>query len=209
MSGAKQADPAPEALQRGYDAEELLKLPSGRLRIDFEPQELAALSDANGLEGVRRLSADLSVLREGKGLHISGTLSGEVTYLCGVTLEPFDAPLTGGFDASFVPSAPPPRQRGKGREGNPPEREAASRRRAARVEEVEDISPEDADPPEPIRNGRVELGGLLAEFFSLALDPFPRRPDAAFEAQPGAGAKADGEASTSPFAKLAGLKRDS
>lgn len=61
--------------------------------------------------------------------------------------------------------------------------------------------------PEPLDNGEVDLGALAAEFFTLGLDPYPRKPGAVFEAP------SDG-ASDSPFAVLKGLskapnKRDS
>ena len=61
---------------------------------------------------------------------------------------------------------------------------------------------ESADPPEPIVNGRIDLGVILTEFFSLGVDPYPRKPDAAWQpSEAEAGARAE-----SPFAALAKLK---
>ena len=36
------------------------------------------------------------------------------------------------------------------------------------------------DAPEPIVDGLVDLGALVAEFLALGLDPYPRKPGVAF-----------------------------
>ena len=53
------------------------------------------------------------------------------------------------------------------------------RRRAAES----DLDFEADDPPEPIRNGHIDLGELAAEHLALALNPYPRAPDAAIPAE--------------------------
>ena len=42
---------------------------------------------------------------------------------------------------------------------------------------------DEEDPPEPIRAGRMELGELVAQHLSLALDPYPRKPGAELPAE--------------------------
>ena len=37
------------------------------------------------------------------------------------------------------------------------------------------------DPPEPIENGMIDLGRLATDVLLLAIDPYPRKPDAVFE----------------------------
>ena len=37
------------------------------------------------------------------------------------------------------------------------------------------------DPPEPIENGIIDLGRLATDALYLAVDPYPRKPDAVFE----------------------------
>ncbi len=39
---------------------------------------------------------------------------------------------------------------------------------------------EQPDPPDPIVNGRIDLGQLAAEFLALGLDPYPRKPGVEF-----------------------------
>ena len=57
------------------------------------------------------------------------------------------------------------------------------------------------DPPEPIENGRIDLGAVTAEFLALGLDPYPRKPGVAFESGPGR------DPADSPFAALAKMKK--
>jgi hypothetical protein len=57
-------------------------------------------------------------------------------------------------------------------------------------------SPDAEDPPDPLVGGKADLGVVAAEFFTLGLDPHPRKPGAVFD-----GAGLGGEAET-PFAAL-------
>ena len=57
------------------------------------------------------------------------------------------------------------------------------------------------DPPEPIVNGRIDLGAVTAEFLALGLDPYPRKPGVAYEPAP------ERDPADSPFAALAKMKK--
>jgi hypothetical protein len=56
------------------------------------------------------------------------------------------------------------------------------------------------DAPEPLVGGQIDLGAIATEFLILAIDPYPRKPDAVFQPPPG------GDDSAHPFAALAALK---
>jgi hypothetical protein len=62
---------------------------------------------------------------------------------------------------------------------------------------VVDIAPDGIDPPEPLTNGRFDLGALVAEYFALSLDPYPREAAGAYPAPADSDDKDDG-----PFAVL-------
>jgi hypothetical protein len=86
----------------------------------------------------------------------------------------------------------------------PPKPEAAAPVRAKDEdsEAVEvSISSDEEDPPEPLVDGVADLGVLATEFLILGIDPYPRKPEAAFEAP-----EID-TAESKPFAALAKLKR--
>jgi hypothetical protein len=56
--------------------------------------------------------------------------------------------------------------------------------------------------PEPLVRDTVDLGGIATEFLVLGIDPYPRKPEAAFEPPPAEDAPA-----ANPFAALAALKK--
>ena len=69
----------------------------------------------------------------------------------------------------------------------------------------------DEAPPEPLKDGHIDLGEAVAEQLALEIDPFPRKPGVSFEAyssvpESGQTPAQNGENGTGPFADLAALK---
>jgi len=83
------------------------------------------------------------------------------------------------LDTSIAPPAEAPR--GRGREAEPV---------------IVDHEALGDDPPDPLIGGAVDLGSVVSEHLTLALDPYPRKPGAQF-VEPAA---EDGV--VSPFAQL-------
>jgi uncharacterized metal-binding protein YceD (DUF177 family) len=149
-------------------------------RISANPEERAALARRFDLIGIDRLEAAFSLTRAGGGvIHVTGTLEAAVTQSCVVTLAPVPAKLAETFSADFAD---------------------VDRRRSPDI----DLDFEAEDPPEPIRNGHIDLGELAAEQLALALDPYPRAPGAAIPAElsPGEEAGAGTDRSVNPFSIL-------
>ncbi|MEI8155053.1 MAG: DUF177 domain-containing protein, partial [Hyphomicrobiales bacterium] len=61
--------------------------------------------------------------------------------------------------------------------------------------------PVEADPPEVMHDGVVDIGGVATEFLLLGIDPYPRKPGSVFDAPPA------GDPISHPFAALAALKK--
>jgi hypothetical protein len=112
-------------------------------------------------------------------------MSATVGQNCVVTLEPLVNEVEEHIDLLFAPP-PPPVARKAG------EDEA--------VEEASERPQRSWNGPEPLIGGVVDLGALVTEFLILGLDPYPRKPDAVFEAPQ------DVKPDPGPFAALAGLK---
>lgn len=137
----------------------------------------AELAERAGVLAVPKLIAKLNVLPQGKaGAVVEGSLQASVTQTCVVTLEPFDDYIEETISLVFEPE------------------EAI----AARGPLTEEIVGE--DPPEPIVDGAIDLAAVVAEFLTLSIDPYPRKPGAVFDAP------AEGGHEDSPFAALAKLK---
>jgi hypothetical protein len=114
------------------------------------------------------------------GFRVSGKVSATVRQACVVTLEPVVNQVTAPFEVDFAPV----------RDVNLNE-----------SNEME-LDVEAADEPEPLLGNSIDLGAIATEFLILGVDPYPRRPDVAFEAPSG-----EADATGSPFAALAALKK--
>jgi uncharacterized metal-binding protein YceD (DUF177 family) len=134
--------------------------------IEASEAERAALAKLNGLPGIARLTASFTLNRAGRGLiRVRGQVHAELTQACVVSLEPVEARLDEPVDVRFaVPAG-----------------ESASRRGPPiSAAEAESLSLDGEDAPDPVVDGKIDLGALAAEFMVLALDPYPRKPGADF-----------------------------
>ena len=133
----------------------------------------AAVARTAGLRELPRLEASFDVTRHGAGgLHVAGKVSATVGQTCVVTLEPLVNDVEEAVDLIFLPGAGV----------------------------AEQPKAEVRDGPEPLVDGKVDLGAIATEFLMLGLDPYPRKPDAVFQPPP------DEEPDPGPFAALAALK---
>ena len=150
------------------------------LDLDADPQTRAAIAKLAGVTAVARLTASFDVTLRGRGgLHVVGSVSAAVGQTCVVTLDPVENEIEEPIDLVFVPAAAM----------SPTEHGGA---------EVE-VPAEDA--PEPLIDGRVDLGAIATEFLLLAIDPYPRKPGAVFQPP------ASEDDAAHPFAALSALKK--
>jgi uncharacterized metal-binding protein YceD (DUF177 family) len=180
------AMPPPE-FPRSFDSEGLAGTPAVR-RIEAKPEERAALARRLGLVALAALTAELTITRMAGGfVRVDGVLRASVTQTCVVTLDPFEASVEEAFTALFAP--------------------------ADRMPEGDLLADPDADVPEPLDGTRIDLGELVAQQLSLALDPYPKAPGVTFEGASAGeaedvGSDADeSDAGRNPFAALAKLGR--
>ncbi len=153
--------------------------------IEANPAERAALAKLNGLPSLAKLTATFVLRRAGRGgVRVDGVVHAELTQTCVVSLEPFEVTLDEPVDVRFAPPA-----------------EEAAAPRGASAGQAETILIDAEDAPDPIVDGRIDLGALAAEFMALGLDPYPRKPGVAF-APPAEITTAD-----SPFEALADVGR--
>lgn len=157
-------------------------------RIEADAGERAALAAFNGLPAVAALGAAFSLKPGGGGtILVRGELSAEVTQTCVVTLEPFEASISALIDLRFAPAG-----------------DASSRPGTTASEAETTLVVGEEDEPDPIVDGVIDLGAVASEFLTLSLDPYPRKPGAAFESPASGG----DDASASPFSVLAERKKD-
>jgi hypothetical protein len=156
--------------------------------ISADAEERQRLAELGGLVMVASLAANFHVAKEEMGrVRVQGALHACVTPVCVVSLEPFETNIDTEIDVEFAPVA---------------STVAPSWAQAESAHSAAGLGRE-ADMPDPIIDGQIDLGALAAEFLMLNLDPYPRRPGARFDDH----GIAAGESETiSPFAVLKRLK---
>jgi len=145
-----------------------------------DEQTRAQVAQAAGLQSLPRLQASFDVQRRGPdGLHVGGEVSATVGQTCVVTLEPLNNEVKEAIDLDFAPPT------------------------ATSLEQTEEAEVAESEGPEPLIGDGIDLGALATEFLILGIDPYPRKPGAAFESP-----AAEDDGSSHPFAALAALKQE-
>ena len=161
------------------------QIPETGLHLDIEagPVERAAMAELGGLREILSADASLDITPKGGGrFHVGGRVRARVGQTCVVTLDPIENDIDEEIDLIFAPPDQIPEL-------------------SDLVDDAAESDVEIPDPPEAIVNGFIDLGRLATDALFLGLDPYPRRPDAVFEAPLEA---ADPDAH--PFAALKALK---
>src|SRR5580698_2268588 len=153
--------------------------------LEASDATLAAMADVADLREVMSASASFDLtLKSGGRVHVTGEVRARIGQTCVVTLDPIENEIDELIDLMFAPSE------------QIPSLSALTEEAAAGDEEI-------PDPPEPIVNGVIDLGRLATDALFLAIDPYPRRPDAVFEPPPEIKDPED-----HPFAALKALQVD-
>ncbi len=121
------------------------------VELEADPEERRHLAERFDLLALDRLVARLVVTRGASGIpiRVKGRLKASVVQRCVVSLEPVASEIDEPVEAEYAPPA------------------------ADGTEEI--IHLDQPDPPEPLEGDSLELGELVAQHLSVALDPYPRK----------------------------------
>jgi len=122
------------------------------IEIDADAQERAALAKRFDLIGIEKLTGKFTIRRDAAGIVAEGRVAAAVTQACSITGDPLPAAVDEPVALRFVA-----------------EEDAGQ-------DEVE-LGDSDIDVI-PYDGGTIDLGEVAAETMALALDPFPRGPNA-------------------------------
>lgn len=151
--------------------------------------ELHALRHLWGLLEVVSLECDLQISRwKRDGVRIKGRVQARIVQACVVTLEPVESTIDEPVEAIFVP-------------------EGSRLARIAANDSAEIVlDPEGPDLPDLFTGDVIDVGVTVTEHAALAIDPYPRKPGAAFGERIESTEKDD--VRPNPFAVLKDWKKD-
>lgn len=169
---------------RGHEAPEFSRLVAADeigkdglvLELGADAEERAALAKRFDLEALHGFEgrARLTALREGR-VRLEVTFDADVVQSCVVTLEPVASHISDHFEVMYAPVADEDDE----------------------AEVFIDVASE--DPPEPLLEGKIDVGEMMAQHLAMLIDPYPRAPGA----PEGSWRTEDGHgAAESPFDKL-------
>lgn len=175
-------------------APQRVRLHDASIRLDSMPvagrdvsvspsaEERAAIAAQLGIGAVDALEVKLHAVKFRGGMRVTGRLAAEVTQASVVTLEPLKQQIVEPIDRIFLPG-------GEKNYAGP-----------ANAEIFVDL--EGDDVPDHFEGNEADLSELIVETLALAVDLYPREPDASLE---DVGYKPDVD-EASPFAALKALK---
>lgn len=172
------AELTPE-LSRPVKLDTLGELPRA-LRIEADETERAALAARFRIVAIGRLEAEAMLTRIGDAVEMAGRIVADVVQSCVASGEDVPQAIDEPFTLRFVPQ-----MTGEGSADEEIELDEG---------ELDEI---------PYTGGAIDAGEAVAQTLALALDPYPRAPDAE-KALKAAGVKSEEEAK--PAGALAGLK---
>jgi len=146
--------PAPPPVSRPVDVERMALREDG-VRLEATAEELILLAEFLTIPAVHSLVGEFDIAGNRRRAKVTGRVTGRVSQICVVSLEPFESDIAEEVDLEFAE-----------------ERDNLS---------PEEIERRKIDPPDEIVDGKVDLGALMTEFLALGLDPYPRKPGVDFE----------------------------
>ena len=154
-------------------------------QIDATEQERAALAASLGLIDILALTAKIVLYRDSGGIiHLKGRLDADIVQRCVISLDPVRQTIAEPIRLRLATAQDSPK----------------ASKPAATVAAL-DIDPVADDPPEIVTGATIDIGAIVVEHLILAIDPYPRAPDAVLPDNP---ARHIPDSRDSPFAALAG-----
>ncbi len=149
--------------------------------IEADAGEREALARRFGLERLDGLAAKVSLKRTGdRRIAVDGSFLADLAQTCIVSLEPVPELIEESFSLVY-----------------------ASEEGTGAVDLAYTL--DDNDWPEPLLDGKIDIGEAVAQQLALALEPYPRALGAMYQNQGIEGPAS--EAEVSPFTVLADIKK--
>lgn len=140
--------------------------------LEAKEADLKAIAERLGIPAVDSLTAEMTLQRipgNRAVVHLEGQLKAQVVQSCVISSAPVKAYIEEEFEAwyadhdSFVSLT------------------RARQERAGKMADNEVPVIDEREDPEPMINGKIDAGDLVAQYLSLSLDPYPRAHGVSWE----------------------------
>lgn len=141
------------------------------LNLDVPEECFDRLCHRLGLHSIEKIAAKVTLQRNeiNRFIYIEGDIEAIVQQKCVVTTDPVNAHVRDHFDAWFAePSQAVSFAKAK-------------RERMKPIEREELPIMDETDDPEPVIDGKIDMGELVIQYVSLSLDIYPRADGVIFE----------------------------
>lgn len=167
-----QKNPPTQEWSHYFVEEELDKKPI-QLNISMPKENAALVCKRLNLYAIESLDAKITLTRNPvtKVIHVKGLLNADVKQYCIITAEPVNEHIKETFEGWFVKT------------NNAVSFEKARRERMDLQEQDKQPMLEEYDDPEEIIDGKIDLGELVIQHFSLFLTTYPRKEGTVFDNQ--------------------------
>ncbi len=193
---AKTAEYIPPEWSVPVNEEDITATPA-QMSLEAPPESLRALAQRFDVLSVEGIRADAVLVREAGGaiVHVSGNFTAQITQSCVVSGQPVPCTIEETFEGWF---------------SSPDVTSLAKARHEKTMEKAGREMPilEERDDPEPIVDGRIDVGELVAQHVLLAIDPYPHAPGVHYELGDDAPPVPEADERKNPFAKLKDWKAE-
>ncbi|MBO6520632.1 MAG: DUF177 domain-containing protein [Rhodospirillales bacterium] len=160
--------------------------PKGRnVELDPTPSEREAIAGRLGLVALNRLEGTLKLHPEmGRQISLHGPIRAEIVQTCVVTGDPLTTTIAFDIDRTFAEDADP--------------------MAGLNTTDDEELTDPEIEEPDPIIDGKIDVGEHAVEELALNIPAYPRAPGAVFEAP--SDENSDDNKPENPFSVLSSLK---
>ncbi len=152
-----------------FDTEALGREPA-TLKIAPDESQTRTIVKRLAIDGLEGLEARIT-LRRNTGnmvIHVQGIITAKAFQKCIITLAPLEIDIEAPFEAWYADSS------------QTLSFTKAKRERDIEKDNIEQPILDEAEDPEPVVDGRIDLGELVVQHLSLNIDPYPRAIGASY-----------------------------
>lgn len=152
-----------------FDTEALGREPA-TLKIAPDESQTRTIVKRLAIDGLEGLEARIT-LRRNTGnmvIHVQGIITAKAFQKCIITLAPLEIDIEAPFEAWYADSS------------QTLSFTKAKRERDIERDNIEQPILDEAEDPEPVVDGRIDLGELVVQHLSLNIDPYPRAIGASY-----------------------------